>query len=114
MFRPEVVISVIHHRVKAATEVPYEAWLREINLAAQRIPARLGVDILRQPQGAGLYTIVLRFDTLEHLQVQGWLASATRQRLIAQAESLLVHGYQIDIKCVLTRDRRTSVGPNRA
>jgi uncharacterized protein len=96
MLRPEVVTSVIHHQVKAGAEVPYEAWLREINLAAQRIPGHLGVDILRPPQGAGLYTIVLRFDTLEHLQ--GWLASETRQRLIAQVEPLLVHGNQIDIK----------------
>jgi antibiotic biosynthesis monooxygenase (ABM) superfamily enzyme len=93
---PEVVTSVIHHQVKAGAEASYEAWLREINLAAQRIPGHLGVDILQPPQGAGLYTIVLRFDTLEHLQ--GWLASETRQGLIAQVEPLLVHGDQVDIK----------------
>jgi len=37
-----------------------------------------------------------RFDTLEHLQ--GWLASETRQRLIAQAEPLLMHGDRVDIQ----------------
>lgn len=92
---PEVVTSVIHHQVKAGAEASYEAWLREINLAARRIPGHLGVDILQPPQGVGLYTIVLRFDTLEHLQ--GWLASETRQGLIAQVEPLLVHGDQVDI-----------------
>jgi uncharacterized protein len=96
MLRPEVVTAVIRHRVKAGAEVPYEAWLREINLATQRIPGHFGVDILRPPKGAGLYTIVLRFDTLEHLQ--GWLASETRQGLIAQVEPLLVHGDPVDIK----------------
>jgi antibiotic biosynthesis monooxygenase (ABM) superfamily enzyme len=96
MLRPEVVTSVIHHQVKAGAEASYEAWLREITLAAQRIPGHLGVDILQPPQGTGLYTIVLRFDTLAHLQ--GWLASETRQGLIAQVEPLLVHGNQIDIK----------------
>jgi uncharacterized protein len=96
MLRPEVVTAVIHHQVKAGAEVPYEAWLREINLAAQRVPGHLGVDILRPPEGAGLYTVVLRFDTLEHLQ--GWLASETHQRLIAQVGPLLVYGNQIDIK----------------
>jgi antibiotic biosynthesis monooxygenase (ABM) superfamily enzyme len=39
---------------------------------------------------------VARFDTLEHLQ--GWLASETRQRLIAQIEPLLVHGDRVDIQ----------------
>jgi antibiotic biosynthesis monooxygenase (ABM) superfamily enzyme len=92
----EVVTSVIHHQVKAGAEASYEAWVREITPAAQRFPGHLGVDILQPPQGAGLYTIVLRFDTLEHLQ--GWLASDTRQGLIAQVEPLLVHGGQVDIK----------------
>jgi antibiotic biosynthesis monooxygenase (ABM) superfamily enzyme len=96
MPRPEVITAVIRHQVKAGAEVPYEAWLREINLAAQRIPGHVGVDILRPPQGAGLYTTVLRFDTLAHLQ--GWLASETRQGLIAQVEPLLVHSDPVDIK----------------
>ena len=63
----EVVTSVIHHQVKAGEEASYEAWVREITPAAQRFPGHLGVDILQPPQGAGLYTIVLRFDTLEHM-----------------------------------------------
>jgi len=34
--RSEVVTAVIQHQVKAGAEVPYEAWLREISLAAER------------------------------------------------------------------------------
>jgi uncharacterized protein len=96
MPQTEVVTSVIQHQVKAGTGASYEAWLREITPAAQRFPGHLGVDILRPPEGTGLYTMVARFDTLEHLQ--GWLASETRQRLIAEVEPLLVHGDQVDIK----------------
>jgi uncharacterized protein len=93
--QPEVVTSVIQHQVKAGADASYEAWLREITPAASRFPGHLGVDILRPPQGAGLYTMVARFDTLAHLH--GWLASETRQGLLAQVEPLLVHGDQVDI-----------------
>ncbi len=91
-----IVTSVIHHQVKAGKQAQYEAWLREITPAAQRFPGHLGVNILRPPEGVGSYTIVLRFDTLEHLQ--GWLTSETRQRLIAQVEPLLSHGERVEIK----------------
>jgi uncharacterized protein len=94
--RAEVVTSVIHHQVQAGAEAAYEAWLREIILAAQGVPGHLGVDILRPQEGEGLYTMVARFDTLEHLR--GWLASETRQRLIVQIEPLLVHGDRVDIQ----------------
>ena len=91
-----MVTSVVHHHVKAGAEVSYEAWLREITPAAQGFPGHLGVDVLQPPQGGGLYTIVLRFDTLEHLH--DWLTSDTRQGLIAQVEPLLVRADQLDIK----------------
>jgi antibiotic biosynthesis monooxygenase (ABM) superfamily enzyme len=91
-----IVTSVIHHQVNAGEQEQYEAWLREITPAAQRFPGHLGVNILRPPEGIGSYTIVLRFDTLEHLR--GWLTSETRQRLIAQVEPLLVHGERVEIK----------------
>jgi antibiotic biosynthesis monooxygenase (ABM) superfamily enzyme len=42
------------------------------------------------------YTIVLHFDTLEHLE--GWLAWETRQRLMAEVERLLASGERVDIK----------------
>jgi antibiotic biosynthesis monooxygenase (ABM) superfamily enzyme len=60
------------------------------------VPGHLNVDILRPQRDNGRYTILARFDTLEHLQ--GWLASETRRRLIAQIEPLLVHGDRVDIQ----------------
>ncbi len=94
--RPDVVTSVIQHRVNPGAAAPYEIWLQEITAAAQRFPGHQGVNIIRPSEGADLYTIVLHFDTLEHLQ--GWLASETRRRLMAQVEPLLVSGERVDIK----------------
>jgi uncharacterized protein len=74
----------------------YEAWLRELILAAQSALGHLGVDILRPQGDTRRYTMVARFDALEHLQ--DWLASETRQGLIAQIEPLLVHGDRVDIQ----------------
>jgi antibiotic biosynthesis monooxygenase (ABM) superfamily enzyme len=54
------------------------------------------VNVLRPTEGADVYTIVLHFDTLEHLQ--GWLGSETRRRLIAEIEPLLASGECVDIK----------------
>ena len=87
---PDVVTSVIQHRVHAGATAQYETWLQEITPAAQRFPGHQGVNIIRPVAGADVYTIVLHFDSLEHLQ--GWLASETRQRLLAAIEPLLVAG----------------------
>lgn len=94
--RPDVVTSVIQHRVHAGATARYEAWLQEITPAAQRFPGHQGVNIIRPAAGADVYTIVLHFDSLEHLQ--GWLASETRRRLIAAIEPLLVSGECVDIR----------------
>ena len=94
--RPDVVTSVIQHRVHAGATARYEAWLQEITPAAQRFPGHQGVNIMRPAAGADVYTIVLHFDSLEHLH--GWLASETRRRLIAAIEPLLVSGECVDIR----------------
>jgi len=94
--QPDEVTLVIKHHLKPGEEAQYEAWLREIVPTAQRFPGHQGVNIVRPPAGAGEYTIVLHFDTLEHAQT--WVASDTRRTLLAQVESLLIHGDQVEIK----------------
>jgi antibiotic biosynthesis monooxygenase (ABM) superfamily enzyme len=91
-----IVTSVIQHDVRAGAQAQYEAWLKNITSVAQRFPGHGGVDIMRPPEGSGRYTIVLRFDTLEHLQA--WLGSETRRQLIAQVEPLLMRSDQVDIR----------------
>jgi uncharacterized protein len=68
MPHPDVVTAVIEHEVRAGAEADYEAWLQHITTNAQRFPGHVGVNIIRPPAGSRRYTIVLRFDTLEHLQ----------------------------------------------
>ena len=96
MPHPDVVTAVIQHEVRAGAEAHYEAWLQNITVDAQRFPGHLGVNIIRPPEGSRRYTIVLRFDILEHLQE--WFGSETRRQLIAQVEPLLGRGDQVDIK----------------
>jgi hypothetical protein len=36
--RPDVVTSVIPHRVKAGASAPYETWLQEITPVVPRVP----------------------------------------------------------------------------
>jgi uncharacterized protein len=94
--RPDAVTAVIQHQVVPGAQDRYEAWLREITPTAQRFPGHQGINLIRPTEGTDCYTIVLRFDTLEHLQE--WLASDTRRQLVAEVEPLLVHGDQVDIK----------------
>src|SRR5215470_10907478 len=94
--QPDIVTAVIEHDVGAGAEAAYEEWLQHITLCAQQFVGHIGVNILRPPVGSRRYTIVVRFDTLEHLQE--WLGSETRRRLIAQVGPLLERGDQVDIK----------------
>ncbi len=94
--RADVVTAVIQHQIAPGAQDRYEAWLREITPTAQRFPGHQGINIIRPTEGTACYTLVLCFDTLEHLQE--WLASDTRRQLVAAVEPLLVHGDQVDIK----------------
>jgi hypothetical protein len=78
--RPDVMTSGIHCRVKAGAAAPYESWPQEITPAAQRFPGHQGTIIIRPSEGTDVYTIVLHFDTPQHLQ--GWLASESPRRLM--------------------------------
>ena len=64
---PSAVTSVIRHTVRAGSESRYEAWFREVTAIAQTFPGHSGVDFIRPPKGSRTYTVVLHFDTSEHL-----------------------------------------------
>lgn len=90
------VTSVIQQRPKPTAVVEYEAWLKEITPEAQRFPGHRGVNVIRPHDTSGTYTIVLHFDTLEHLTA--WLESDTRARLVEKVAPLLVSSERVDIK----------------
>ena len=89
------VVSVIRHDVKPGHAAAYEAWTKQVQPIAQGFPGHQGVAIIRPPQGSNVYTIVLHFDTLEHLR--GWLESDVRNQLVANIEPHLTHRGEVEI-----------------
>ncbi len=83
------VVSVIRHEVKPGHDAEYEAWVADVLPIAERFPGHQGVAIIRPPEGSRVYTIVLHFDTLEHLR--GWLESDTRHTLLNRVQPYLTH-----------------------
>lgn len=81
------VTLVIEHCLMAGAAARYEAWLGEIVPAARRFAGHQGIDILRPGAGSTRYTLVLRFDRIEHLRA--WLESAERAALVARIEPWL-------------------------
>jgi antibiotic biosynthesis monooxygenase (ABM) superfamily enzyme len=90
------VISIIQQRPKADQVAHYEAWLGSAVPIAQGFAGHQGVNVIRPHQPAGVYTIVLHFDTLEHLR--GWLESNVRASLIEKARPMLEVEERIDIR----------------
>jgi antibiotic biosynthesis monooxygenase (ABM) superfamily enzyme len=90
------VVSVIRHRVRPGHQPDYEAWTRDIVPIAQQFEGHHGVAIIRPPEGERTYTVVLHFDTLEHLRA--WLESDVRQRLLARVQKHLAQPGDVEIR----------------
>jgi uncharacterized protein len=91
-----VVVSVIRHTVMPGKDQQYEAWLREMLGVAGNAQGRRGVNVIRPRAGSRIYTLVLHFDALQHLQQ--WLASDVWQRLISEVQHLLQADDEVEIK----------------
>jgi len=82
---------VITHRVRKDQHAAYEEWLTEIAPICKAAPGYLDWHIVRPISGlTETYTVVIRFDTKENLQ--NWLSSSERQRLIDKAKPFFVTG----------------------
>jgi uncharacterized protein len=83
--------AVITHRVQQTQHSAYEDWLKNIAPLCQACPGHLDWHIIRPIAGlTETYTVVIRFDTKNHLQ--HWMESAERSRLINQVQPLLAKG----------------------
>ncbi|WP_091388612.1 antibiotic biosynthesis monooxygenase [Microbulbifer marinus] len=83
--------AVITHRVCAEKQAAYEVWLEEIGPRCRAYPGFLDWHIIRPIPGlTSTYTVVIRFDHKSNLQA--WMESADRERLIAKAQPLLLDG----------------------
>ena len=96
MSAPSEVVSIIRHEVRPGSEAAYEAWAQGIVPIAQTFAGHQGVAVIRPPEGSRLYTIVLHFDTVEHLRA--WLDSETRRALLQQIESHLAQPGEVEIR----------------
>lgn len=79
---------VITHRVKDGQQAAYDAWLEEIGPICRSSEGHLDWQIIRPVKGlTATYTVILRFDTREHLE--NWMNSPDRNRLIDKVRPLL-------------------------
>jgi antibiotic biosynthesis monooxygenase (ABM) superfamily enzyme len=94
--RADMVTSVIEHEIKAGCEPQYEVWLKRITPIAERFPGHRGLTVLSPAPGSSKYTLLLRFDTLEHAQT--WLESDARAELLAEVDGFLQSKERIEVK----------------
>ncbi len=80
--------AVISHRLREGCLDLYEKWLDEIVPTCKTYPGHLGVIVIRPVPGAtATYTVVIRFDTRDHLLA--WMGSEDRRRLIERVKPCL-------------------------
>ncbi len=87
--------GVISHHVREGKQAGYEAWLDEIGAVCKSYPGHLDLQIVRPIKNLTThYTIIIRFDTHEHLHA--WITSQDRKDLIKKAQCFLMKDhYQI-------------------
>jgi antibiotic biosynthesis monooxygenase (ABM) superfamily enzyme len=79
----------ITHQVREGMQADYERWADKIAPLSKASPGLLDRQIVPPIPGVSdSYTVVLRFDTQEHLQE--WMQSRTRSRLIEKVKPLFV------------------------
>lgn len=80
--------GVITHRVRPGHQPDYEAWIAEIGPLCRAAPGHLDSQIIRPVAGlTSTYTVVNRFDSRDNLE--GWLSSPERNRLIERVRPIL-------------------------
>lgn len=92
----KVASLIIRHEVRPKEKDAYEMWLKHIAGEAQRFAGHMGVNIIRPADASGRYTIVLRFDSHEHLD--SWLESETRKRYINEVRPTLVKEEELELQ----------------
>jgi antibiotic biosynthesis monooxygenase (ABM) superfamily enzyme len=75
---------IIGQRVRAGSELAFEAWQQDLNNEASKYPGFLGAEINRPTAVQPDWVVVYRFDSVAH--VQAWINSATRQERLAAGE----------------------------
>ena len=87
---------VITHTVARGAERRYEEWTKEILGAVSSHPGYLGREVLLPARGGRKYTVIVRFDSEEHLM--GWADSEARREFVGRAAELLEEGGRNEIR----------------
>lgn len=90
------VTLVITHTLLPGQAERYEKWLGKIMPVAAEFPGHLGANVIRPSEGQNLWTVIIRFDTIEHLDA--WTHSDTRNALVKEIEPLLAEGDKTDVR----------------
>ncbi len=96
MAQQKSVTLVISHVLDPEHGQRYEAWLGKIMPIAAEFPGHLGANVIRPSPGQNLWSIIIRFDTIEHLYA--WTQSETRCELVAEIAPLLSEGDRTEVR----------------
>jgi len=75
---------IIGQRIRAGSELAFEAWQQDLNNEASKYPGFLGAEINRPTAVQPDWVVVYRFDSVAH--VQAWINSAARQERLAAGQ----------------------------
>jgi len=79
---------VITHRVNENEHARYDVWLNEVGTLCKASIGYIDRQIIHPITGlTTTYTIIIRFDTIEHLHA--WMSSTSRKELIEEVRPLL-------------------------
>ncbi len=86
MIASESVTVVVTRTVRAGAEPAYEEWLKGVGAASRRFAGHQGLTVIRPRAGSREYTLLFRFDTVEHLRA--WEESEIRRAWVHRADAL--------------------------
>lgn len=81
-----IATVIIGQKVKAGSELEFEAWQQDMNREASKYPGFIGAEINPPTAVQGDWVVVYRFDSIAH--VQAWINSATRQTRLEEGAGL--------------------------
>jgi uncharacterized protein len=81
------VTEVITTHVSSGMTTAYLDWLAKIQLAQAQFPGYRGAYLQSPSQGQAFWTTLIRFAT--PMQLDAWLSSPARRRLVQEADSLV-------------------------
>ena len=88
---------VISHHIIDGKQDQYETWLNDIGSMCRKSVGNIDWQIIRPIQNLTFnYTVIIRFDTIEHLK--NWMESDDRKKLIEKANPLLAKDDKYFIK----------------